>query len=75
MQTGWVSSGGKWYYLDSKGAMQTGWITINGIWYLLGRARSNAPKAGRHTTAIFISLAGAAPCRPAGLLPMAGGIT
>ncbi|MDO5790627.1 MAG: L,D-transpeptidase family protein [Eggerthella sp.] len=35
MQTGWLSSGGSWYWLDhNSGAMQTGWIKDdNGKWW------------------------------------------
>lgn len=28
MKTGWLKSGGKWYYLSSSGSMQTGWQKI-----------------------------------------------
>ena len=35
MQTGWISVGGKWYYLNSSGAMQTGWISVGGKRYYL----------------------------------------
>jgi glucan-binding YG repeat protein len=35
-RTGWVSSGGKWYYLDpSTGKMATGWVTVNGKRYYM----------------------------------------
>ncbi len=33
MKTGWVLTGGKWYYFNSQGAMQVGWVKINGQWY------------------------------------------
>ena len=33
MQTGWQKSNGKWYYMNSYGAMQTGWQKIGGKWY------------------------------------------
>jgi len=45
MQTGWVSSGGKWYYMSSSGTMQTGWIRVGGSYYYLyadGHMASNA---------------------------------
>ena len=33
MITGWYSSDGSWYYLNTSGAMSTGWEQINGYWY------------------------------------------
>ena len=33
--TGWVSSNGKWYYMNSNGSMATGWINLGGKWYYL----------------------------------------
>lgn len=33
MKTGWLKSGGKWYYLSSSGSMQTGWQKISSKWY------------------------------------------
>ena len=33
MQTGWVKSGTKWYYMNSSGVMQTGWKDIGGKTY------------------------------------------
>jgi len=33
MVTGWQYLGGKWYYMNSSGAMVTGWQTINGTRY------------------------------------------
>lgn len=30
MQTGWLKTGGKWYYLNSSGAMTTGWQKVSG---------------------------------------------
>ena len=33
MQTGWLKTGGKWYYLNSSGTMKTGWFTVSGKWY------------------------------------------
>ena len=36
LRTGWVSSGGSWYWLNTKtGAMATGWVKVDGKWYLL----------------------------------------
>ena len=35
MQTGWVNSGGKRYYMDLDGIMQTGIITVDGKSYEL----------------------------------------
>ena len=33
---GWNQTGGRWYYMDSSGAMQTGWIKdSSGSWYYL----------------------------------------
>lgn len=34
--TGWHKVDGKWYFMNSYGAMQTGWLAYNGKWYLLG---------------------------------------
>jgi glucan-binding YG repeat protein len=34
MQTGWILSGGRWYYLlPGEGSMLTGWQQIDGVWY------------------------------------------
>ncbi|MGE5626654.1 MAG: hypothetical protein ACM3X7_00890 [Solirubrobacterales bacterium] len=33
--TGWISSGGLWYYLNSNGDMVTGWVSYGGYWYYL----------------------------------------
>ncbi len=33
MDTGWLRSGGEWYYLSDSGAMRTGWQKIGGSWY------------------------------------------
>ena len=33
MQTGWLYLGGKWYYMNSSGAMVTGRQTIDGKLY------------------------------------------
>ena len=33
MQTGWLKDNGRWYYLDSSGAMKTGWYQVSGRWY------------------------------------------
>lgn len=35
METDWVETGGKWFYLDDKGRMQTGWLPYKGKWYYL----------------------------------------
>ena len=35
MATGWQLVCGKWYYLNSSGAMQTGWVQVSGKWYYL----------------------------------------
>ena len=35
MQIGWKKLDGKWYYLNSDGAMQIGWKKIDGKWYYL----------------------------------------
>ena len=42
MATGWLSNGGKWYYLGSDGAMRKGWNEINGKWYYLNSDGSMA---------------------------------
>jgi len=34
-QTGWISSGGSWYYFDSNGSKKTGWVTDNDKKYYL----------------------------------------
>ena len=34
-KTGWVSSGGRWYYLNSSGVMQTGWVKVSNKWYYI----------------------------------------
>ena len=34
-QSGWVKTGGKWYYLDDLGVMQTGFVKVDGSWYYL----------------------------------------
>ena len=34
MQTGWLQDGGKWYYLETSGAMKASqWFTVGGKWY------------------------------------------
>lgn len=33
MKTGWILTGGKWYYFNSQGAMKVGWVKINNQWY------------------------------------------
>jgi hypothetical protein len=33
MQTGWLSNGGRWYYLRANGYMATGWIKDRETWY------------------------------------------
>lgn len=33
MQTGWLSEGGKRYYLKGSGVMATGWREMDGAWY------------------------------------------
>ena len=33
MATGWVKSGGDWYYMLDYGAMKTGWLYSGGKWY------------------------------------------
>lgn len=34
LTTGWINTGGNWYYLDpNTGAMHTGWYQVNGSWY------------------------------------------
>ena len=33
--TGWVSSGGKWYYYGSDGKAKTGWLLSYGNWYYM----------------------------------------
>ena len=33
--TNWISSDGKWYYLNSNGDMATGWVATGGKWYYL----------------------------------------
>lgn len=35
MKTGWVFTGGAWYYLNADGKMATGWKCLNGTWYYL----------------------------------------
>ncbi|MBO4235303.1 MAG: hypothetical protein J5928_02505 [Firmicutes bacterium] len=35
-QTGWISDGGKWYYMGTDGAMMRGWQKVDGKWYYLG---------------------------------------
>jgi GH25 family lysozyme M1 (1,4-beta-N-acetylmuramidase) len=35
MKTGWVKSGGKWYYMNSEGKMRTGWVKSGGKWYYM----------------------------------------
>ena len=35
MATGWVKTGGNWYYLSSSGRMATGWVKTDGSWYYL----------------------------------------
>ena len=31
--TGWLHTGGSWFYLDGDGALVTGWATVGGAWY------------------------------------------
>ena len=34
--SGWLMSGGSWYYIDpATGIMNTGWVQVDGRWYLL----------------------------------------
>jgi glucan-binding YG repeat protein len=47
METGWVKDDGKWYYLNSDGAMRTGWLTLNGKHYYLDS--NGAMLTGKHT--------------------------
>jgi hypothetical protein len=35
IRAGWVKEGGKWYYIDEKGAKKKGWLKIDGKWYHL----------------------------------------
>jgi glucan-binding YG repeat protein/murein tripeptide amidase MpaA len=35
MVTGWISYGGKRYYLDRSGAMAVGWVSLSGKWYYM----------------------------------------
>ena len=35
MMTGWLNSGGAWYYLSSSGALATGWVLDSGAWYYM----------------------------------------
>ena len=37
-QTGWLKSGGYWYYLDADGVMQTGWVKVNGNWFYMNKS-------------------------------------
>ncbi|MFT3943391.1 MAG: metallophosphoesterase [Ancrocorticia sp.] len=34
--SGWVKSGGSWYYMDESGAKSTGWLLDRGTWYYFG---------------------------------------
>jgi glucan-binding YG repeat protein len=34
--TGWLKSGGTWYYLGTDGKMKTGWVKDDNKWYRLG---------------------------------------
>ncbi|QKD79156.1 transglycosylase SLT domain-containing protein [Actinomyces marmotae] len=31
--TGWLHTGGSWFYLDDDGALVTGWAVVGGAWY------------------------------------------
>ena len=35
METGWVSVGGHWYYLNTDGSMETGWVQVGSDWYYM----------------------------------------
>jgi len=35
MKTGWIQTGGEWYFMKQSGAMQTGWLSQGGKWYYL----------------------------------------
>lgn len=35
MNTGWIKTNDKWYYLEESGAMVTGWKKDNEKWYYL----------------------------------------
>ena len=37
MKTGWLQDNGKWFYLNSSGAMLKGWVKHYGVWYYLGQ--------------------------------------
>ena len=38
MATGWLNSGGSWYYMSANGAMSTGWVDDRGVWYYMDSA-------------------------------------
>nr|WP_263629581.1 hypothetical protein [Bacillus tianshenii] len=33
MKTGWLTLGGKKYYMDASGAMKIGWVELSRKWY------------------------------------------
>ena len=49
MITGWSLSGGRWYFLNTSGAMSTGWLQANGKWYYLeSTGRADKPQGAMY---------------------------
>ena len=38
MQTGWVHTGGSWFFMNSSGRMQTGWVHTGGSWFFMNNS-------------------------------------
>ena len=44
LQTGWLKTGGQWYWLnpDNNGRMAKGWTQVDGKWYYLNGSGADA---------------------------------
>ena len=54
MQTGWVKTNNKWYYMNDDGSMKTGWILLDNYWYYLKEQGDMATGRLQTDTGVFI---------------------